>query len=390
MNLNGATIKALPIPPSGNRVHFFGGAVVQGTVAPKGFGVRVTAGGARSFILSYTHRGREHRITIGQTPPWNCIRAVREARELRIRIDRGENPLDDRAPPAAPENPTTVNDLLDAFMTRYANRLRSADGIERALNRLVRPVIGDVSIYALRRSQIASMLDRIEDESGPVMADRTLAYVRKAFNWWATRDDQFNSPIVKGMARTKPLERARTRVLSDDELRLIWAASARDRFGAFVRLLLLTGQRRGELAAMRKSDIDKDGVWTIRAEDYKTKRPHFVPLSRAALVVIDEAVPFPAWWYTGSRVKRLLDSAIAEANGGRPIPPWTVHDLRRTAKTLMVRSGVRPDISERVLGHVIHGVEGIYDRHSYLDEKRDALERLAAALERILNPAPPR
>ena len=156
---------------------------------------------------------------------------------------------------------------------------------------------------------------------------------------------------------------------------------------------------------MSRSDIGGDGIWTIRAERYKTKNPNFVPLSKAALGVIaaqpkyddcDYIFPSRAKTpYSGySKSKAKLDGAIfAEMKkqakkGGKveSVPNWTLHDLRRTAKTLMVRAGVRPDISERVLGHVIAGVEGTYDRHSYADEKRDALEKLAEMIERIVKP----
>jgi integrase len=122
------------------------------------------------------------------------------------------------------------------------------------------------------------MLDEIEDANGPVAADRTLAYVRKAFNWYATRDDQFNVPVVRGMARIKPKERARTRVLSDDEIRAIWPELAKaGTFGALAKTLLLAAQRRDEVAHMSRKEIGSDGIWTIPAERYKSKRPNFVP-----------------------------------------------------------------------------------------------------------------
>lgn len=174
-------------------------------------------------------------------------------------------------------------------------------------------------------------------------------------------------------------------------------------FGALVKTLLLTAQRRDEVAHMSRKEIGEDGIWTIPAERYKTKRPNHVPLSKAALAVI-EAQPktqgceyvFPSRAETPfsgfGKSKAALDKAVLAAMQERakvePIPNWTLHDLRRTAKTLMARAGVRPDISERVLGHVIAGVEGTYDRHSYADEKREALEKLAIMIERILSPLP--
>jgi integrase len=268
--------------------------------------------------------------------------------------------------------------------------------------------MGKLGVYELRRSHIAEMLDRIEDEAGPVMADRTRAYLRKALSWYGERDDQFNltAAFVRVKPRANPKERARTRVLSDEELRVIWATLSETRtFGAIVKTLLLTAQRRDEVAHMRRREIGNDGIWTIPAGRYKTKQPNFVPLSKAALAII-EAQPkledcdyvFPSKVKTPfsgfGKSKAALDRAALIAmekqvkKGGKiePLPNWTLHDLRRTAKTLMVRAGVRPDISERVLGHVISGVEGTYDRHSYADEKRDALEKLAAMIERIVNP----
>jgi len=407
--LNEVVVRNLPAPESGNRITYFAGAILQGVQTPRGFGVRTTASGAKSFVMNFRIRGREHRFTIGAFPDWSVFRAVREARDLRLRIDRGDNPLVDRIPLPATR---TVSSVLEEFLTRYArNRdapLRSANEYESVFERLVKPHIGKLGVYNVRRSHIAEMLDAIEDANGPVMADRTLAYLRKALRWHAIRDDQFNPPIVAGMARTKPKERARTRVLSDEEIRAIWPIlDERGTFGALVKTLLLTAQRRDEVARMSRREIGDDGIWTIPAERYKTKRPNHVPLSRAALAVIDaqpkigecdhvfpsrSKTPFSSF----GKSKAALDRAVNDATQKtkkmaaklEPIPNWTLHDLRRTGKTLMVRSGVRPDISERVLGHAITGVEGIYDRHSYADEKRDALEKLAAMIERILNPPP--
>jgi integrase len=405
--LNEAAVKALPIPAKGNKVHFFAGAVVQGAKVPRGFGVRVTAKGVRAFVLDYRIRQRQYRYTIGTWPDWSALKAVHEARKLRQRVDRGENPLDDRAPPAVVK---TVAEVLDEFLVRHVRNkdrpLRSAKEYDSAFNRLVKPEIGSIALYELKRSQVSAMLDKIEDKSGPTMADRTLAYLRKAFNWQAARDDEFLPPIAKGMNRTKPKERARTRVLSDDELCDIWPHLS-GTFGALVKMLLLTAQRRDEVAKMRWSEIDQNGVWEIPAERYKTKRSNVVPLSPAARAVVAAQARICDYVFAGrtgktpfsgfSKAKAALDAAIAQARAKKDtaidekpkaMPAWTLHDLRRTAKTSMMRAGVRPDISERVLGHVIAGVEGVYDRHSYLDEKRDALKKLAAIVERIVYSAP--
>jgi integrase len=392
MKINEAVVRQLPPPAKGNRVTYFAGAMVQGAKAPRGFGVRVTAAGARAFVLNYRLRGREHRVTIGAWPDWSALQAVREARDLRQRIDRGENPLDDRAPAPAT---TSVAAVLDEFVTRHVRNPRqplrksTADAYDSAFKRLVKPRIGKLGIYEIRRSHVISMLDEIEDANGPVAANQALARVRKAFNWHALRDDEFRSPVIRGMARVRSKERARTRVLSDDEIRTIWPELT-GTFGALIKTLLLTAQRRDEVARLNLKEIGADGIWTIPAERYKTKHANFVPLSKAALAVIEtqsaiNGYVFPSQVGTPfsgfSKSKAALDKAV-------PIPNWRLHDLRRTARTLMARAGVRPDISERVLGHTIPGVEGIYDRHHYVDEKRDALEKLAQLIERILHPLP--
>ena len=410
-NLSEETIKRLRAPAKGNSITYFAGATIQGAKVPRGFGVRVTASGARAFILNYRLRGREHRFTIGAWPDWSALKAVREARNLRQRVDRGEDPLKDRAPIPTMKS---VSSVIDDFMTRYVrNRerpLRSADQIESAFDRLVKPRIGKIGVYELRRSHVAEMLDKVEDKAGPVQADRVRAYLRKALSWYAERDDEFNlnAAFVRVGPRANPKERARTRVLSDDEIRIIWSALGEAGiFGALLKTLLLTAQRRDEVANMSWKELGADRIWTIPAERYKTKRPNFVPLSAKAVAII-EAQPkiekcdyvFPSLVktpFTGfGKSKARLDKSVLLKMQKRskkgaeiePLPNWTLHDLRRTAKTLMTRAGVRPDISERVLGHVIAGVEGTYDRHSYADEKRDALEKLAAMIERILNPLP--
>ena len=410
-NLSEETIKRLRAPAKGNSITYFAGAIIQGAKAPRGFGVRVTAAGARAFILNYRLRGREHRFTIGAWPDWSALKAVREARNLRQRVDRGEDPLKARAP-----TPTmkSVSSVIDDFMTRYVRNkerpLRSADQIQSAFDRLVKPRIGKIGVYELRRSHVAEMLDKVEDEAGPVQADRVRAYLRKALSWYAERDDEFNlnAAFVRVAARANPKERARTRILADHELRIVYPLlSEAGTFGALLKTLLLTAQRRDEVANMTWTEIGTDGTWTIPAERYKTKRSNHVPLSTTTLTVI-EAQPkiigcdyvFPSRTKTPfsgfGKSKAKLDRAVLAAlkmqakKGAKvePIPNWTLHDLRRTAKTLMARAGVRPDISERVLGHAIAGVEGTYDRHSYADEKRDALEKLAAMIERILSPLP--
>jgi integrase len=248
----------------------------------------------------------------------------------------------------------------------------------------VLPAIGNLGIYDVRRSDVAAMLDDIADNSGPVMADRVLGYARKAFNWFAARDDRFVPPIVKGMARVKPKERARDRVLTDDEIRLIWQ-NASGEFGRFVKFLLLTGARRNEAAQMERKELS-GGNWTLPAVRNKTKVDLVRPLAKTAQELVNGD---GRWIFTTdgkspisgfSKFKRQLDRASGTAD-------WTVHDLRRTARSLMSRAGVDSDHAERCLGHVIPGVRGVYDRHSFESEMRKAYEALDKLIARILKPA---
>ncbi|SEB94077.1 tyrosine-type recombinase/integrase [Bradyrhizobium erythrophlei] len=304
----------------------------------------------------------------------------------------------------------TVNAILDAFVKRHASKLRSQDQIEHAFDAYVRPKLGPKSIYEVKRSEIVIMLDGVEDEAGPVMADRVLAHVRKAFNWQAARDDEFKSPIVRGMARTKPKERARKRTLADEEIRDVWKAldnaveanAVPPCYPRFVKSLMVCATRRTESARMHSSEIDGD-VWTIPGERYKTKLDHVVPLTASMRALIGEkpkgnnsnswfvfSTTHGARAFSGfSKAKKALDSEIAKIRKVEKrdaMPRWTLHDLRRTARSLMSRAKVPTDHAERVLGHVIGGVRETYDRYEYLDEKRDALEKLAGLVELILNP----
>ncbi|UGY14400.1 MULTISPECIES: tyrosine-type recombinase/integrase [Bradyrhizobium] len=307
----------------------------------------------------------------------------------------------------------TVNVVIDRFLSEYVNgadALRSADQIERAFEVYVRPRIGTKSIYELERSDIQTMLGEISKEHGPVMADRVLAYVRKAFNWQMIDDDKFNSPIVRGMARTKPKQRARKRTLSDDEIRDVWTAletaEVPECYPRLLKSLLFNSARRNECSRMHSIEIEAD-IWVIPGSRYKTKLDHALPLTEAFRELIGEkpagcrgnswfifsttngARPFSGF----SKAKKVLDAEIAKLRkraGRPPMTRWTLHDLRRTGRSLMSRAKVSSDHAERVLGHVMGGVRETYDRYEYLDEKREALVKLADLLRTIVGQPTPK
>jgi integrase len=246
-------------------------------------------------------------------------------------------------------------------------------------------VLGDRPIGEIRRSEIVRLIDGIEDSRGPRAAGLALTYLSKLFNWHASRDDDFVSPVVRGMSR--PKRKPRDRVLTDEEIRTLWAG-AEDVFGRYLRFLLLTAVRRSEAASMMRAELD-GAVWTIPAERMKSKVEHVVPLSPTALAIVAGQGEGPVFTIDGVRPIKGFSSLKQNFDEVVPLSkPWTLHDLRRTARSLMSRAGVSADIAERCLAHVIPGVRGVYGRHAYLEEKRQAFEALAGLVQRIVDPQP--
>jgi integrase len=374
---------------------------------PVGFVARCLPSGAVTYGFRYRDKrtGRQHWIGLGVHGDVTADQARTKALQLAKEVRDQKQPISAREEAAKKRAAAggTVNSVLDVFLDRYARpNLRSAAEIERCFAVYVRPRIGSKPIYSLRRGDIVEMLDRIEDENGPVQADRVLAHVRKCFNWTAARDDAFTPPIVKGMARTKPLERARSRALDDQEIRDLWTAldtldgKAPACFAPFVRTLFLTATRLRMVSDMTHDEIaGRD--WTVPGARNKGGREHLVPLTDTVAALIGTKRKGFVFSSDGgetafkgfSKAKAALDRRLAElrkAAGRKPMPHFTFHDLRRTSRSLMSRAGVPPDHAERVLGHTIVGVRKTYDRHEYRSEKFDALERLGALVERILHP----
>jgi integrase len=368
-----------------------------------GLALRVSRTGSKSWTYHFTLGGRRVRMTFGSYPATSLAKAHTLADEAKAALEDGRDPRTARAKPQA------LKAICDDWVEREGAKLRTGDDRKATLERLVYPTLGNRPIADIRRSDIVRLLDRVEDDSGPVMADQTLAFLRRVFNWHASRDDDFRSPIVRGMARTKPKSRARKRILADDEIRDLWAALASapdlpECYPAYVRTVLLTATRRSEAAGMHSTEFEGD-LWTIPGARYKTKLDHVIPLTDAVKALIGEkpdGINGNSWFvfstthgakgFSGySKAKRALDAEIAklrEADGRDPMPRWTLHDIRRTARSLMSRAKVPSDHAERCLGHVIGGVRETYDRYEYLDEKREAFTALARLVDRIVRGQP--
>jgi integrase len=353
----------------------------------RGHYVRVPPQGPMVFAaVARDPYGKQIWATIGSTAELKIEDARERAREAIRRIKDGKQAIEPPKP-----KPESVAEVVNNWLRRHVdkNKLRTANEIKRVLGRYVLPYWADRNFVELRRSDVAALLDAIEDKHGPSQADAALAILRSIAGWVQSRDDDYVPPFTRGMRRAQ--QRGRARILTDDELRRVWIAAGEfKQIGPLVRLLLLTAQRREKLLTLQWDDIDANGVWTIRTEAREKGNPGSLQLPKAALDLIHAqprfvrtpyVFPGPGSdpWISDSRTKRRFDAASGVVN-------WRLHDLRRTARSLMSRAGVLSEHAERVLGHVIPGVEGTYNRHSYDAEKADALRKLATLIERIVIP----
>jgi integrase len=378
--LTDRAIRALPAAEKGKR------RLLWDALVP-GLAVRVTDKGQRSFVLITRYPGSRNPVprALGAVGAISLEDARTRAREWHKLISAGTDP----AQAQADAEKNTLRAICTEYLGRDGAKLRSVEWRRSALERLVFPALGSRPIAEVRRSDLVRLLDKIEDDQGPSMAYHTLAVIRKIFNWYAARSDDFRSPIVRGMARTK--RQPRDRVLSDDELRAVWRATGDEFAGplvfrCYLRFLLLTACRKSEKAKMEWSEIT-NGDWTLPAARNKTAQDFVRPLSGAAQAVFDALPNRGTWVFTRSGTAPLGGFSLLKADFDRAcaVTGWTLHDLRRTARSLMSKAGVPSDHAERCLGHVIGGVRGTYDRHEYHEEKRLAFEALASLIERIVN-----
>jgi integrase len=357
----------------------------------RGLYLVVQPSGAKSWAVRYRYQGRPTKLTLnGGT---SLAGARKAAAGVLHELEQGRDPAATRkaAKVAAMEAAAnTVASVCAAYMKRDGGKLRTAGARESIFRRLIYPAIGERPIGEVRRREIVAMLDGIEDTSGPRMADVALAVLRRVFTWHALRDDDFANPIVRGMQRQKPAEHRRERILSDGEIHKLWAATADGTvFASLVRFLLLTSARRNEAAGMARDEVDANHVWTLPAGRSKTKTAIIRPLSKAALAVLDRlprlnGCPYAFPSATGRTPISQFSIGKAKLDGASGVRGWTLHDLRRTSRSLLSRAGINSDIAEKCLGHSRGDIVERYDRHSYVAEMQRAFEALSALIERIV------
>jgi integrase len=392
-------IAALALPAGVRELKFFDHGHRDCVV---GFGLRIRDTGSRVWVFQYKYGDKHNRMKLGTWPSLSLEKARGKARKYREDVDDGGNPAAKRA-----ENRQRSTETFGRIAARYLERRkpamkpRSYAEVERHLNKHAKPLHG-LLLAGIDRRRVAGLLSEIGDGSGVVAANRVRASLSALFAW-AIREGILDANVVIGTNRSDEAER--DRVLSEAELREISAALLDDDYGAIVRLLMLTGQRREEIGGLRWSEIDFDrGVIVFPATRAKNKREHEIPMSDPVREILESRDhkegrdlvfgkgkgPFAGW----SNAKEALDSRLLEARmkvhgeKAKTVPDWRLHDLRRSVATHMGDNGVQPHVIEAVLNHISGhkgGVAGIYNRATYAAEKRTALIMWADHLRLIVD-----
>jgi integrase len=365
----------------------------------RGFGLRTTANGSKSYVFQFRMGGREspsRRYTIGRHgSPWTPQTARKEAERVAILVRQGIDPVqadhERRRQAIDLAFEAYVETFVDLYLKKRWKQWPLGAGV---LRRETVPVLKRKPLPAIKRSDLTLVWDRLHDR--PAIARLTHATLRKLFRWAVSRGDLDRSPL-EGVEPPPPIP-ARERVLTDAEISEVWVGASElgFPFGPLFQLLLLTGQRREEVASMDWKELDRaQCLWVLPSDRAKNKKPHLVPLSAPAIEILDDIAGDKNWPRSGlvlsttgktspsgfSKAKRRLeDWAIVRAKVDLTGDPWRIHDLRRTVATGLQKLGVRFEVTEAVLNHVSGsrgGIAGVYQRHDWKDEKAEALDAWA-------------
>jgi integrase len=366
----------------------------------------VQPSGHKSWAVRFRYRGQTRKLTLGPfldnggqepggEPVIGAPLSLASARELATKALRqaksGVDPTAEKRKQRVAQHAAeadTLASIAEEFLRREGVKLRTVS--QRASDlRLFYPTLGRLPVDQIRRGQYHRVLDHIADHNGPHRADRALAGLKRLLSWHAERSE-FISPLGRGGRRTSMKELARSRVLTDEELRKLWLAAETypGPYGAFLRFTLLTATRRGESAGLRRSEISDDGrTWIIPGSRYKNGKDTLIPLSEAAQAIVRQQPVLDGGYIfsaDGSRPMGGFDKRKRDFDKVSGVVDYRLHDLRRTSRTLLSRAGIPVDLAERALGHTMTGVRSTYDRHDYENEKRHAFEALAAQISRVV------
>ncbi|OYD03747.1 site-specific integrase [Rhizobium sp. N4311] len=375
-----------------------------------GLYIIVQPSGATSWAIRYRIDSKPKKFTIGPYPAFGLAEAREAARKALRDVSEGRDPAAEKVLRKAAEKEqqaeapsTLVKDVLDDFVKRHVdkkNRPTTARENKRIIEKEIKPKWGERDIASITRANVLKLLDEIA-ERGPTLANRVLALLRKFFNWCVNKDILAASPMAKKI-EAPSAETTRERVLADAEIRLLWKAcnNVGWPFGSLVKLLLLTAQRRKEVANAERKEFDvvgNDQIWIIPRTRTKNKKEHYVPLAAVVLEAINEIPETKSIYLLSttettpvsgfSKGKKAIDAEMLKIAreevkklGEEPeavsIERWTLHDLRRTAASGMARLGVPVHVVEAVINHrsgSIKGVAAVYNRYDYAEEKRAAL-----------------
>ncbi len=403
MKLTKAAVACLTLPPAKTDLIIFDDEI-------SGFGLRLRAGGKRTWIAQYRIGTKQRRVTLGDVTKLDADAARKAARDRLAQVTLGGDPQKAKHEARA-RAAMTLRTVVDHYLAQKVQtvRPRSYREIQRYLTHHWRDLHG-LPIHEIKRRDVAAGLTAITTESGTVAAARARVALSGLFAWAVREGITEANPVI---GTNKPPEpKSRDRVLSDSEIAEIWKASGDNDYGRIVRLALLTGARRDEIGGLRFSEIDLErDIIALPAERTKNRRPHVLPLSPVARAIL-ESVPrragrdylfgegegaFSGW----SKAKAALDARIFEArrkaagkrtDKANQMTPWRLHDLRRTCATVMAdRLGVQPHIIEATLNHASGhkaGVAGIYNRSTYEREVKAALALWADHVRAVVEGSP--
>jgi integrase len=301
----------------------------------------------------------------------------------------------------------TFGELAEVFIARHIRKQRRAADSEREIRNWILPKLGKRPLAEITRKDIAHLIGEIRDRPAPGLAHNVFGHIRRFYSWLLSQPEYEDLVEVSPCDRLRAKDligskKPRQRVLSDDEIAAIWKATEKVDYPwkHFYRLLLLTGARKTEVSDARRGEFDFGAkLWTIPPERFKSDRVHLIPLSPDAATLLAEMPHWPegdCLFSTNhgcipinsfSKAKTRLDTLVA-AELGRVPEPWVIHDIRRTVRTRLSQLRIRSEVAEMVIGHTLKGLHAIYDQHSYLDERREALEAWAARLRSIVTPPP--